>query len=117
MVLSADRPAQSWSRGVTAVPATRPDPSAPLAVLEPWIAERLHPLSDYDPVAHQMRSDFDLNPHLTPLMADDVLISAAVLIIDPSFIVTHERPLSEGPDLYTTFRNKADGCIKVMMRP
>jgi threonine dehydrogenase-like Zn-dependent dehydrogenase len=37
--------------------------------------------------------------------------------IDPSFIVTHERPLSEGPDLYNTFRNKEDGCIKVMMRP
>ncbi len=66
---------------MTAVPATRPDPSAPLAVLEPWIAQRLHPLSDYDPVAHQMRSDFDLNPHLAPPLAvDDVLMSAAVLI-------------------------------------
>jgi threonine dehydrogenase-like Zn-dependent dehydrogenase len=37
--------------------------------------------------------------------------------IDPSFVVTHERPLSEGPDLYKTFRDKADGCIKVMLRP
>jgi threonine dehydrogenase-like Zn-dependent dehydrogenase len=37
--------------------------------------------------------------------------------IDPSFIVTHERPLSEGPDLYNTFREKKDGCIKVMLRP
>jgi threonine dehydrogenase-like Zn-dependent dehydrogenase len=37
--------------------------------------------------------------------------------IDPSFVVTHERPLSEGPDLYKTFRDKKDGCIKVMLRP
>jgi threonine dehydrogenase-like Zn-dependent dehydrogenase len=37
--------------------------------------------------------------------------------IDPSFIVTHERPLGEGPELYNTFREKKDGCIKVMLRP
>ena len=37
--------------------------------------------------------------------------------IDPSFIVTHERPLARGPELYSTFREKKDGCIKVMLRP
>ena len=37
--------------------------------------------------------------------------------IDPSFIITHQRPLAEGPDLYNTFREKKDGCIKVMLRP
>jgi threonine dehydrogenase-like Zn-dependent dehydrogenase len=37
--------------------------------------------------------------------------------IDPSFVVTHERPLEEGPQLYKTFRDKKDGCIKVMLRP
>jgi threonine dehydrogenase-like Zn-dependent dehydrogenase len=37
--------------------------------------------------------------------------------IDPSFVVTHERALSEGPELYKTFRDKKDGCIKVMLRP
>jgi threonine dehydrogenase-like Zn-dependent dehydrogenase len=37
--------------------------------------------------------------------------------IDPRFIVTHERPLAEGPKLYDTFREKKDGCIKVMLRP
>lgn len=66
---------------MTAVPATWPDPSTPLAALEPRIVERLHPLGDYDPVLHQMRSDYDLNPHLTPpALADEVLMSAAVLI-------------------------------------
>ncbi len=37
--------------------------------------------------------------------------------IDPSFIVTHRRPLSEGPELYKTFRDKKDHCIKVVLKP
>ena len=37
--------------------------------------------------------------------------------IDPSFVVTHERPLEDGPDLYKTFRDKKDGCIKVVLKP
>ncbi len=37
--------------------------------------------------------------------------------IDPSFIITHRLPLSEGPDAYETFRNKKDGCIKVVLNP
>jgi threonine dehydrogenase-like Zn-dependent dehydrogenase len=37
--------------------------------------------------------------------------------IDPSFVVTHTAPLSEGPDLYSTFRDKKDGCIKVVLKP
>lgn len=37
--------------------------------------------------------------------------------IDPSFVITHREPLSEGPSLYKTFRDKKDGCIKVVMTP
>jgi threonine dehydrogenase-like Zn-dependent dehydrogenase len=37
--------------------------------------------------------------------------------IDPSFVVTHERPLEAGPELYKTFRDKKDGCIKVVLKP
>ena len=37
--------------------------------------------------------------------------------IDPSFVVTHTVPLERGPEMYRTFRDKQDGCIKVMMRP
>ena len=37
--------------------------------------------------------------------------------IDPSFVVTHVRPLSEAPELYKTFRDKKDGCIKVVLKP
>ena len=37
--------------------------------------------------------------------------------IDPSFVITHKVDLSQGPEMYATFRDKADGCVKVMLRP
>jgi threonine dehydrogenase-like Zn-dependent dehydrogenase len=37
--------------------------------------------------------------------------------IDPSFIITHRVSLDEAPDMYQTFREKEDHCIKVIMRP
>lgn len=37
--------------------------------------------------------------------------------IDPSAIITHTLPLSEGPAAYKTFRDKKDGCIKVVLKP
>jgi threonine dehydrogenase-like Zn-dependent dehydrogenase len=37
--------------------------------------------------------------------------------IDPSFVITHRVHLSEAPAAYKTFRDKKDGCIKVVLRP
>ena len=37
--------------------------------------------------------------------------------IDPSFVITHKVPLEHGPEMYRTFRDKHDGCIKVMLQP
>jgi threonine dehydrogenase-like Zn-dependent dehydrogenase len=37
--------------------------------------------------------------------------------IDPSFVITHQVPLDRGPEMYKTFRDKEDGCIKVVLRP
>ena len=37
--------------------------------------------------------------------------------IDPSFVITHRAPLEQGPELYKTFRDKQDGCIKVVLKP
>jgi len=37
--------------------------------------------------------------------------------IDPSFIITHRAKLDDAPELYKTFREKKDGCIKVVMTP
>lgn len=38
--------------------------------------------------------------------------------IDPTLIITHRTAdLGDGPDLYKTFRDKADGCVKVVLFP
>ena len=35
--------------------------------------------------------------------------------IDPTFLITHRSSnLADGPDLYETFRDKKDGCVKVV---
>jgi threonine dehydrogenase-like Zn-dependent dehydrogenase len=48
---------------------------------------------------------------------DDLLKRIEEEQIDPSFVITHERPLSDGPEMYRTFRDKQDGCVKVVLRP
>jgi threonine dehydrogenase-like Zn-dependent dehydrogenase len=37
--------------------------------------------------------------------------------IDPSFVVTHTVPIDDAPAMYKTFRDKRDGCIKVVLKP
>jgi threonine dehydrogenase-like Zn-dependent dehydrogenase len=37
--------------------------------------------------------------------------------IDPSFVITHTVPIDDGPDMYRTFREKEDGCVKVVLKP
>jgi threonine dehydrogenase-like Zn-dependent dehydrogenase len=37
--------------------------------------------------------------------------------IDPTFVITHIAPLEKGPELYKTFRDKQDGCVKVVLKP
>jgi threonine dehydrogenase-like Zn-dependent dehydrogenase len=37
--------------------------------------------------------------------------------IDPSFVITHRVPLEKAPEMYKTFRDKQDGCIKVVIKP
>ena len=37
--------------------------------------------------------------------------------IDPGFVITHRGSLADGPDLYKTFRDREDGCIKVVLHP
>jgi threonine dehydrogenase-like Zn-dependent dehydrogenase len=38
-------------------------------------------------------------------------------MIDPSFVITHTIGLDQGPEYYKTFRDKEDGCIKVVLKP
>jgi threonine dehydrogenase-like Zn-dependent dehydrogenase len=37
--------------------------------------------------------------------------------IDSSFGITHQLKLDDGPEAYKTFRDKQDGCIKVVLKP
>jgi len=37
--------------------------------------------------------------------------------VDPSRIITHRVPLERGPEMYRTFRDKQDGCVKVVLKP
>jgi threonine dehydrogenase-like Zn-dependent dehydrogenase len=48
---------------------------------------------------------------------DDLLRRIEEGQIDPSFVITHHAGLEAGPALYKTFRDKQDGCIKVVLRP
>lgn len=48
---------------------------------------------------------------------DDLLRRIAEGQIDPSFVITHTVPLEQGPEMYPVFRDKQDGCIKVVLKP
>jgi threonine dehydrogenase-like Zn-dependent dehydrogenase len=48
---------------------------------------------------------------------DDLLNRVLENQIDPSFVITHTEPLESGPEMYKTFRDKQDGCIKVVLKP
>lgn len=37
--------------------------------------------------------------------------------IDPSFVISHELSLDEGPEAYKVFQEKRDHCTKVVMKP
>ncbi|ASL48942.1 putative zinc-binding alcohol dehydrogenase (plasmid) [Burkholderia sp. AD24] len=48
---------------------------------------------------------------------DDLLRRIQEGQIDPSFVITHTVSLEDGPGMYKTFRDKEDGCIKVVLKP
>ncbi|MFO1036202.1 MAG: zinc-dependent alcohol dehydrogenase [Geminicoccaceae bacterium] len=49
--------------------------------------------------------------------SDDLLRRIEEGQLDPSFVITHKVPLEQGPEMYRTFREKKDGCIKVVLQP
>jgi threonine dehydrogenase-like Zn-dependent dehydrogenase len=48
---------------------------------------------------------------------DDLLRRIEEGQIDPSFVITHTARLEDGPGYYETFKDKEDGCIKVILKP
>jgi threonine dehydrogenase-like Zn-dependent dehydrogenase len=49
--------------------------------------------------------------------SDDLLRRIDEGEIDPTFVVTHKVPLGRAPEMYKTFRDKQDGCVKVVLKP
>jgi threonine dehydrogenase-like Zn-dependent dehydrogenase len=37
--------------------------------------------------------------------------------IDPTFVITHTVGLDDAPEMFRTFRDKQDECIKVVLKP
>jgi len=52
-----------------------------------------------------------------PLYHEQLLRRVESGEIDPSFVITHTVPIDKGPEMYKTFRDKEDGCIKVVLKP
>jgi threonine dehydrogenase-like Zn-dependent dehydrogenase len=48
---------------------------------------------------------------------DDLLTRIESGQIDPSFVITHTASLEQGPEMYKTFRDKQDNCVKVVLKP
>jgi threonine dehydrogenase-like Zn-dependent dehydrogenase len=48
---------------------------------------------------------------------DDLLRRIEQGQIDPSFVITHTARLEDGPEMYKVFRDKQDGCVKVVLKP
>ena len=48
---------------------------------------------------------------------DDLLERIEQGQIDPSFVITHTVGLERRAAMYSTFRDKQDGCIKVVLKP
>jgi threonine dehydrogenase-like Zn-dependent dehydrogenase len=48
---------------------------------------------------------------------DDLLRRIQEGQIDPSFVITHAVSLHLGTAMNKTFRDKEDGCIKVVLKP
>jgi threonine dehydrogenase-like Zn-dependent dehydrogenase len=76
-------------------------------------------LADKIPVGALMNKGLTVRTGQTHVnrWTDDLLGRIQRGEIDPSFVVTHTVSLEEGPQMYRTFRDKEDGCIKVVLKP
>jgi threonine dehydrogenase-like Zn-dependent dehydrogenase len=76
-------------------------------------------LSDKIPFGAMMNKGLTIRTGQTHVnrWTDDLLEMIEDRMIDPSFVITHTVSLDEGPDFYKTFRDKEDGCIKVVLKP
>ncbi|MDA9530545.1 zinc-dependent alcohol dehydrogenase [Bradyrhizobium sp. CCBAU 25338] len=76
-------------------------------------------LSDKMPMGAFMNKGLTMRTGQTHVnrWADDLLRRIEEGEIDPSFVITHTVPLSQGPEMYQVFRDKRDSCVKVVLKP
>jgi threonine dehydrogenase-like Zn-dependent dehydrogenase len=76
-------------------------------------------LSDKIPLGALMNKGLTVRTGQTHVnrWTDDLLRRIEEGQIDPSFVITHTTSLDEGPAMYKTFRDKEDGCVKVVLKP
>lgn len=76
-------------------------------------------LSDNIPMGAFMNKGLTMRTGQTHVnrWTDDLLRRIEEGEIDPSFVITHTVPLSQGPEMYQVFRDKRDSCVKVVLRP
>jgi len=76
-------------------------------------------LSNMIPMGAAMNKGLTLRTGQTHVKrwSDDLLRRIDAGEIDPTFVVTHTAPLGQAPDLYKLFRDKQDGCVKVVLKP
>ena len=86
--------------------------SCVLETRTPW---RLHWPAGQDPVRlhDEQRHHLPNGPRYTKPLLDKIQSG----VIDPSLVITHRMPLDDAPAAYKTFRDKEDGCIKVVLKP
>ncbi|HWU79680.1 MAG TPA: zinc-dependent alcohol dehydrogenase [Caulobacter sp.] len=76
-------------------------------------------LSNMIPMGAMMNKGLTLRTGQTHVKrwTDDLLRRIDEGEIDPTFVITHTVPLGRGPEMYKTFREKRDGCVKVVLKP
>jgi threonine dehydrogenase-like Zn-dependent dehydrogenase len=76
-------------------------------------------LSDKIPMGAFMNKGLTMRTGQTHVnrWTDDLLRRIEEGEIDPSFVITHTVPLSQGPEMYQVFRDKRDSCVKVVLKP
>lgn len=76
-------------------------------------------LSDNMPMGAFMNKGLTMRTGQTHVnrWTDDLLHRIEEGQIDPSFVITHTVPLSQGPEMYQVFRDKRDSCVKVVLKP
>lgn len=76
-------------------------------------------LSDMLPMGAFMNKGLTMRTGQTHVnrWTDDLLRRIEEGEIDPSFVITHTVPLEKGPEMYQTFRDKRESCVKVVLKP